>query len=305
MKKRETLGMAVLTSRPINNAAQGAAILRQLASFPELAPQKFGLTEPLHESFELANIETISKEFWVQDMFYWSRKNPTSSGGVRFGNARLHSRLNVSLSDEKLVPVLVRYLRCVGTDLLADFGYIEATWEGQGGYFGPMDQFNLRTSPEAFEHVPGNFSTVEMLKYLGQLPWATIFGPPYVQRFGREKLLSAPAAIVEEIAPGMIYLQLTPKVEDVAADSPAYFTLRRRIKEHIGPDAFFDPVKGKGPYRAPKFDLEPWGKPKPLGFIDGKPVIGLFAGKPIVQTDDGPRVLDKQWLPSNGSVSEK
>jgi hypothetical protein len=129
---------------------------------------------------------------------------------------------------------------------------------------------------------------------LPQLQWGTLFGAPYVRLFGRDKLLSAPAAVVEELGPEMIYLQLTQRITNVTDDLSAYFALRRRVKEHIGADCFFHPHQGRGPYRAPTFALEPpHGFGEPPGTIDGYPVVRWVGGDVVVETPEGEKLIKK------------
>jgi hypothetical protein len=301
----ESIGLTLLTSRRLSTPAEGAAVLRRLASYPDLMPQKCGTCDPIRAPFDPSQIDELVKDFWHPDGFNWKRRKPSQEGGSGPQDSpSMHASITIGMDDgAKYAAVLTDYLRNESIQLGAEFGKVEPSWTGKRGYTGPLDSAHFFTSPEAFEQVPGNFATAELVHYIGQLPWVTVFGPPYVRMFGAKKLLSAPAAIVEEIAPKMIYMQLTSNVTDIAADLPAYFALRRRVKDHIGPDAFFDPARGKGPYRVPKFDLEPWPKPRPLGYIDGRPVTGLLGGKPIVQTENGPRILDIQWLPPTAKPS--
>lgn len=297
------ISLALLTTRRIDTIAEVTEILRRLCAHPQLAPRKWGVYEP-QTSFDLDEIDKIAAKAVEmtapQFRFYWSRTNPRAEGAICGGTGKRHATIdmNARYLPESLAADLVDYLRSESLRLTADIGFVECDWPGQTGTSSDFyDRRSPSISQEAFDQMARGYYTIQLKDYLVQLKWATVFGPPYVQMFGRETLLSAPAAIVEEIGPEMIYVQLTPKMEDIAADLSAFFAIRGRVKEHIGPDAFFDPVKGNGPYRKPSFDLEPWGRPQFLGFVGGNPVIGLLAGKPIVQTDEGPRVLDMPWTP--------
>jgi hypothetical protein len=138
---------------------------------------------------------------------------------------------------------------------------------------------------------------------LPQLPWGTLFGAPYVRLFGRDKLLSGPAAVVEQLGPEMVYLQLTRHITDVADDLPAYFALRRRVKEHIGADCFFHPHQGRGPYRAPTFALKPpSGFGEPPGTIDGYPVLRWVGGDVVVETPEGEKLIQKS-IPADATAA--
>ena len=140
----------------------------------------------------------------------------------------------------------------------------------------------------------------ELRRYLPDLCWANVFGVVYVEMFGKDRLLSAPVSAATELPYGGIYLQLTQSPLDVIQSFSRYKEVRDRVKSHLGPDAFLDPVRGTaGRYRVPSF--EPASRPSPRGYIDGMPVTGLIGGRPIVQTEHGPKILKMQWKPPRAS----
>jgi hypothetical protein len=85
---------------------------------------------------------------------------------------------------------------------------------------------------------------------LPEVPWLSIFGPPYEELFGAEGLATAPFASVEHRA-GHVWARLSESAftepDDAARDA---------IRAHLGEDAF---VKGRRwpqrPGRAPEFDF--------------------------------------------------
>ncbi len=79
---------------------------------------------------------------------------------------------------------------------------------------------------------------------LPTLWWMTVFGKPYVEMFGEEKILSAPAFRVEKVRTGQFLVQLTQKPEDVGENFPKVQAVRDAVIDHLGHDAFFDPEKG-------------------------------------------------------------
>jgi hypothetical protein len=102
--------------------------------------------------------------------------------------------------------------------------------------------------------------------WLPDIFWATVFGPPYVRLFGKERLLAAPASVVEELGPETIYLQVSERVTDVLDDPDNIRSRRELIKTHLGIDAFFVSGRGydrlqRGPigdvFTVPQFELSP------------------------------------------------
>lgn len=89
------------------------------------------------------------------------------------------------------------------------------------------------------EHLPGIY-------------WANFFGPIYVEFFGREKLLSAPAYKVEELPEGGILLLTSASPLDW--DNPETKEIERAVVEHLGKEAFFDRNDPQRKHRAPIFN---------------------------------------------------
>ena len=286
--------MAILTARQLKSAGDLAAVLGRLATYPELVPDRIDNIEPLRYAFEPGRLDQIAERIWDGSMIEWERRRPTGGGIIDAGMPDMHRRLNCFSHDLGVIPVLLRFLREEAVACQAEIGCVEPNWPGNLGSSNTMEwHYPPSTPPEVFDLIRGDgLYTIRIKDNLAQLAWATVFGPPYVRMFGRERLLSAPAAVVEEIAPEMIYIQVTPDVQDVVKDLRGFFAARRRVKEHIGPDAFFDPAKGKGPYRVPKFDLEPWPQPRPLGTIGGAPIVGLIATRPIVERNGKKEVVE-------------
>lgn len=86
-----------------------------------------------------------------------------------------------------------------------------------------------------------------------ELAWINYFGKPYIELFGREKLLSAPCFRTFEIGKNLIGLQMT---EDLFQPIPS--DVRYAVKKHLGEDAFVEEGKWYRMYktgRVPAFDF--------------------------------------------------
>lgn len=79
--------------------------------------------------------------------------------------------------------------------------------------------------------------------YIKELYWLTVFGPSYVDFFGRHRILAAPAYEVRELPYGGIGVQLTPDVEDSNAPHAweHFLSVRKQAKSHLDKNAFFEP----------------------------------------------------------------
>ncbi|WP_141324895.1 hypothetical protein [Myxococcus sp. AB025B] len=73
-----------------------------------------------------------------------------------------------------------------------------------------------------------------------ELFWLNIFGPELVESVGRERVLSTPAHLVEELPNGAILLVLRPTAADFASDEARVAQARAHV--HLRPDLDFDTV---------------------------------------------------------------
>ena len=73
-----------------------------------------------------------------------------------------------------------------------------------------------------------------------ELFWLNIFGPKLVESVGRERMLSTPAHLVEELPNGSVLLVLRPTAADF--DSEEARVVQARAHVHLRPDLDFDTV---------------------------------------------------------------
>ena len=217
-------------------------------------------------AFDLKEFERLITPIGECETVYWQRKRlPKAEGsfGVRWRSKSskvrdTHANINFTV-EMGHVPqdALVDYMKTASVRARADFAFVDALAESyrdfgmENGSVPYGDRFMLST------HV--------IRHWLPDVFWGTVFGPPYVQLFGKDRLLSAPVAVAEEIADDMIYMQLTDNLSDVVQDPVAVQACRARVKEHLKIDAFFESGRGydrleRGPvgdeFTTPTFELK-------------------------------------------------
>jgi hypothetical protein len=90
-------------------------------------------------------------------------------------------------------------------------------------------------------------------EYLPNLFWMNVFGRPYIEFFGRERLRTASVARIDERT-HTVGLRIADRLEDDVASWNDFKDVRDCCKRHLGADAFFEVGKSAShPYRAPKF----------------------------------------------------
>jgi len=68
---------------------------------------------------------------------------------------------------------------------------------------------------------------------LPDVPWVSIYGLPYIQHFGLERILTAPFNSVAQLSEGLIWAQATPSAFEEITESR-----KKIIREHLGDESF-------------------------------------------------------------------
>lgn len=216
---------------------------------PELLPEKWSWWEPLDRPFNLNEVERLIASGGECDTVYWERKRrPKAFGqfGVRWISKSprvrdTHAHIDFT-TELNTVPQedLVNYIKAASVRTRAHFAMLDGLVEHYRDF-----------SIESASAQSGQFffvTTHVLRHWLPDVFWGTVFGGPYVELFGKDKLLSAPAAVVEEIADDMVYIQLTDNLAASLNDPGGLRESRAKFKTYLGVDAFFE--RGRGYDRA-------------------------------------------------------
>jgi hypothetical protein len=126
---------------------------------------------------------------------------------VRLAYAHIHV-----LSEPEAQHAAARRLACLGTS------------------------FHIHKGQQVWSYYSRNLN--QLCNGIPDLCWVTVFGPMYVRHFGRERLLSAPAPVVREIATDTILLQLSHSYTEVATDWEKFNATREAVIDHLGRECF-------------------------------------------------------------------
>lgn len=235
----------LFTPSLLKDPDEGRALIQALtAHVPYWQPHRYGWSEPLRHTFTVDQFD----HFWSQ-VGYWRNAARTLSAevNIRTGPWDILSKIEMagSFVPELKGDGLGAFLAACGAAPALDITYAMA--------HAFTDEENVTYYRQWFESPPIPKSVKKarqgtMPYFLRDLYWANLFGPPYTELFGIERLRTAPAAVAREVRPGYFYLQLT----DDIADRDGIAAVREQVKMHIGPDCFYDP-KATTPRRAPRF----------------------------------------------------
>jgi hypothetical protein len=221
-----------------------------------IEPQRYGNYEPIKKQFLPGHLEA-ALESW-QWPFLWKRTKPSVQGAVwqDGGPERDHGWVTFQGSSTAVnTTKIVRFLQSASIRFNADFAFTHLlTSEEIKRAFLSGTAFSLRTDGSGPYHmtVPPNM----LRRYIPDLYWGVVWGPAYIEHFGRQTILSAPAYIVQELDASHIYMQVSQDLADLNSKPDELEQRRGAIRAHLNLDSFFDAEKGSDyHYNTPKFSF--------------------------------------------------
>lgn len=243
------------------------ACVRQHCEFlPEYMPIKWGWSEPMKQLFDPAHPEFLLDNGKCENV-WWKRTGKHKAEGSwmkRWGSTRAdsqytHSSIDLTVYETALQDNVLNYLKVCSQHNAGDFGFLDGLTEKYKPVallsgFSPYGDY-LSTTTHRLRH------------WLPDMPWAVVFGSAYVRMFGKDKLMNTPAYKVEDIGKEMVFIQLTPRLEDIHEQFYMVMDARAVAKHHLGEECFFkpelaydyreEPEKAGKVFRVPVFELKP------------------------------------------------
>lgn len=204
-----------------------------LDSPPGLVPTKMGLYEPMRQNFDPAGIRSLAER--SEDAFEISWKSSKSDvEATRYIPGYMHSTLIVAAepgaaSEEELARFVERIAEVFDPTLLM---------------IHLLNSMDSDIDSKSRMRIEGSdrptFSThwSDLKEGLPNFYWGMVFGKPYVELFGIEKLLATPAYRVVRVAPETVFVQLTPSILDCEVRHDAITDARKKAIRHLGEPAF-------------------------------------------------------------------
>lgn len=248
----------ILTPRRLMTRQDGQEVLDLLCNVsPNLVPEKWGRCEPIRTPFDPSDYSGVLEK-WGK-VFLWKRKRPRTEGRVGSAWSIRHKTGNISVTMDAAkaeVNALSAFVKESSSRFTAHFAYIHLLTEGDVR----MGRLNhtvglLDPGRQIYSlYITG----YELARYLPDMYWVTVFGKPYVELFGLERLLASPAPILREIGGGCVLIQLSESIYDLETDFDAVDSVRQAVKKHLNCNAFFDPnLPEDHVYNVPLLELEP------------------------------------------------
>ncbi|NVB42803.1 hypothetical protein G6O69_33585 [Pseudenhygromyxa sp. WMMC2535] len=218
---------------------------------PSLRPDKINNYEPIRKRFRSPS---DAAKIW-QGSIYWTKKRPKSSGSIDIVKPGLplprHDTLDINIiedelfSEEQFISVFEQW----SESCKADIGYLHTLTEPdleQGWAYREVSVEDQRIPSYGMY-----WTTHELRRYIPNIHWMMVFGPPYIELFGESRLLSAPAYRTWKSSDARIHIQLTKSLHDLKENYAHVSSIREQVKSHLGHEAFYKPWRAT--FHAPTF----------------------------------------------------
>jgi hypothetical protein len=222
------------------------ALLRQ--HLPKACPKEFHRHENEPFAFTEANLNHFI-ELWWHGTLFWEAKRPKVYGHAFLGTMQEHTGI-LHLFETRLADdsACCEFLLEASCRLHADYAFIHA----------------LGNPPFSPEEKWFNGATPPGLKYsLPCIPWAACYGLPYLDLFGKEKLLSLPVQETREVGQDLVFCQLTNRLLDVVENRGLMQERQEAVYQQLGRDVFLDPHDPDRLGRVPEFQIPVVVRPLP------------------------------------------
>jgi hypothetical protein len=237
--------IGLLTRTSLASREAGAEFLGLLLSkAPQYSPEKYNHSEPINQVFVQSRIDD-ALDSWG-DEFLWKRQRPKVLGQVLTGGPMVHDVAYLSVAEKAFdVGILEGFVEAVHSQWPVDIAY--------GLMMSAADMEDINHYKDCVVPFGQGLTSRHLEKHLPWLPWLTFFGPAYVEMFGKEKLLAAPAHRVEACSRDLMEIQLTERVQDCVKAREEVETVRASVIEHLNEGAFYGKPGPDGAYRSPEF----------------------------------------------------
>ena len=282
MKFKQGVNVQLLSRRTMRNLDDFLAMIRfHIEHLPELPIDKWQTFGPIR-NWDENSLNTIHKIFhhsndleeytiYGASSVDWRHAKKVKSEGawetgcwIRILNTLIHGGERFTYEFSHLpCEVPVRYLKQAAVPLALDFAFIDTMTEN---YY---HNYQIKQDDLLYGFGRKNWfsvATAQLIHCLPDMYWGVVFGKAYSDLFSMDKLLSAPAYHVEQLADDVVYIQLSETLGDVLSDFKGVQAVREQVKAHLG-NAFFKPESAYRILPGSPFDDDPNYEPPEPGLV--------------------------------------
>jgi hypothetical protein len=224
---------------------------------PILHPEKLGPYQPFEYHFDDLSAESLA-QLIIQERSLLTQRNRSPKGGIYFTNRSGAKKPNVFSHSMKGVEEGSEEAKT-----FVDYAFrLFNLFEPVHGRIYCMQDYRGKNLVQGSiaENAVGN----DLRKHLPGIYWANFFGPRYIDFFGEERLMSAPAHEARWLGEAGILLLVSES--PFAYDDPEVKATEQAVVDHLGSEAFFFKSDAKEKkYRAPDLSDLPQFAPEANG----------------------------------------
>lgn len=237
MKIKQTVSTQILSRLTMHNPKDHLSRLKlHFKMLPSMTPDKWDYGEPIKRPYdESSDWQELYQWESMSFTFHWKRMKKTRAWGLFFTalpkirwhlDDHAYEKIESELTQTNFEE-LIAYTKASSIQFKADLAFIDH-WHDE------------------YYKVNSNNSLVvtrELRHWLDDIYWVTVFGDAYVRLFGMEKLLTTPAYKVEKLNDETVFIQLTENLTDSVENFAEFQKIRKVVKDHLDPDAFYQKEK--------------------------------------------------------------
>lgn len=208
------------------------------AAAPWLLPTRAGITEPVRQPFDLADREAAAGTW---DSLQWiARRAKPQLEAIVMPSTRVHSTLSIRVrsGNDRLLADFVALILALADATSPVFGVIHRLTSAEVADARLVRRPDLMVINRLTGDATLGIGYTRQLEHgIPSLYWQTLLGRPYVELFGTQRILDAPASQVRHTGWGMI-LQLTESAP-TDASWPEFRARRDAVADQLGRAAFW------------------------------------------------------------------
>ena len=218
-----------LSPKSLKTQKDGRKLIEAISStIPDLLPSKYDDSEPIRRVFNLNQLDD-ALQLWG-DGLLWSTLKPKSIGRYYASTPHgLHDAVYISIEGDVSGEKLADLLKKVSSIYDVTIGYVHRIYDAE--------KKNIEYYKNHVMPFSQGLTTHDLRTGIPGICWAMYFGRPYLNLFGKDRLLSAPVYSAIKIEDG-VYLQVNSKITDPENNYEGFNNARERIKQHLNCSAF-------------------------------------------------------------------
>ena len=258
----DRVSLNIMSLKDFQDAELAYCVIKKINEYGEdFIPSAYDLYQPLKKKYDPNNISEIVR-FWMNEDNNIKNAQDSYAAGQLLMEKKRGYKVSYHMEWEKDNQARFNFF-----NLSIDISYFNN--ENRFQQFKNLcNELVLLLEPAQGEIVnlsfPGWETPINLRVRHPEINWIAYFGKPYIDMFGREKLLSTPCHSVHTIGDNVIALQLTDSLFE-----PIPQSVRSTVKRHLGEDALVEEGKSYRSYKTgkvPEFDFSNvlFDKTKPI-----------------------------------------